>query len=78
MVKALALTNTSTPSKAENIAILELGPITQIDVAKKLAGEIQKERFMKLDRDLLDKSVTWPIRLNTKHNWLLALIQAIL
>lgn len=42
---------------AENIATLELGPITQIDVAKKLAGEIQKERFTKLDRDLLDKSV---------------------
>ena len=42
---------------AENIATLELGPISQIDVAKKLAGEIQKERFTQLDRDLLDKSV---------------------
>jgi type IV secretory pathway VirD2 relaxase len=42
---------------AEHIATLELGPITQIDVAKKLAGEIHKERFTKLDRDLLDKSV---------------------
>ena len=42
---------------AENIATLELGPITQIDVAKKLAGEIHKERFTKLDRDLLDTSV---------------------
>jgi len=43
---------------AEHIATLELGPITQIDVAKKLAGEIQKERFTKLDKDLLDKSVS--------------------
>lgn len=42
---------------AEHLATLELGPITQIDVAKKLAGEIHKERFTKLDRDLLDKSV---------------------
>lgn len=42
---------------AEHIATLELGPITQIDVAKKLAEEIPKERFTKLDRDLLDKSV---------------------
>jgi len=42
---------------AEHIATLELGPVTQIDVAKKLAGEIDEERFTKLDRDLLDKSV---------------------
>ena len=42
---------------AEHIATLELGPVSQIDVAKKLAGEIHKERFTKLDRDLLDKSV---------------------
>jgi len=42
---------------AEHIATLELGTITQIDIAKRLAGEIQKERFTKLDRDLLDKSV---------------------
>ena len=42
---------------AEHLATLELGPITQIDVAKKLAGEIPKERFTKLDRDLLEKSV---------------------
>ncbi len=42
---------------AEHLATLELGPIAQIDVAKKLAGEIHKERFTKLDRDLLDRSV---------------------
>ena len=42
---------------AEHLATLELGPMTQIDVAKKLAGEIHKERFTKLDKDLLDKSV---------------------
>jgi len=42
---------------AENLATLELGPLNQIDVAKKLALEIPKDRFTKLDRDLLDKSV---------------------
>lgn len=49
---------------AEHIATLELGPITQIDIAKKLAGEIQKERFTKLDRDLLDKSVNGVVDVN--------------
>jgi len=47
---------------AEHIATLELGPVSQIDVAKKLAGEIHKERFTKLDRDLLDKSVKRTLR----------------
>ncbi len=37
---------------AEHIATRELGPITQIDVAKKLAHQVKQERFTALDRDL--------------------------
>lgn len=58
---------------AEHLATLELGPLTQIDVAKKLAGEIHKERFTKLDRDLLDKSVNRIVDVTAKlsegMNW---------
>ena len=58
---------------AEHLATLELGPITQIDVAKKLAGEIHKERFTKLDKDLLDKSVGQIVDVNANlaegMNW---------
>ena len=41
---------------AEHIATLELGPATQIDVAKKLAKSVKHERFTSLDRDLLSKA----------------------
>jgi len=41
---------------AEHIATLELGPATQIDVAKKLAKSVKHERFTSLDRDLLIKA----------------------
>lgn len=58
---------------AEHIATLELGPATQIDIAKKLAGEIHKERFTKLDRDLLSKSVNQIVdvsgKLSEGMNW---------
>lgn len=37
---------------AEHIVTRELGPITQIDVAKKLALQVKQERFTALDRDL--------------------------
>ena len=50
---------------AEHLATLELGPIKQIDVAKKLALEIHKERFTKLDKDLLAKSVNQIVDVNT-------------
>jgi len=42
---------------AEHLATLELGPLNQIDVAKKLALQVQQERFTTLDRDLVVKSV---------------------
>lgn len=58
---------------AEHLATLELGPLTQIDVAKKLALEVHKERFTKLDRDLLDKSVNQIVDVSAKlsegMNW---------
>ena len=38
---------------AEHLATLELGPITEIDVAKKLALQVKQDRFTTLDRDLL-------------------------
>ena len=41
---------------AEHIATLELGPATQMDVAKKLAKSVKHERFTSLDRDLLSKA----------------------
>ena len=41
---------------AEHIATLELGPTTQIDVAKKLALSIRHDRFTSIDRDLLAKA----------------------
>lgn len=37
---------------AEHIATRDLGPITQIDVAKKLALQVKQDRFTALDRDL--------------------------
>lgn len=58
---------------AEHLATLELGPLAQIDVAKKLALEVHKERFTKLDRDLLDKSVNQIVDVSAKlsegMNW---------
>ena len=38
---------------AEDLATRELGPVAQIDVAKKLALQIRQERFTSIDRDLL-------------------------
>jgi type IV secretory pathway VirD2 relaxase len=40
---------------AEHVATLELGPTTQIDVAKKLALSVRHDRFTSIDRDLLAK-----------------------
>lgn len=37
---------------AEDIATRELGPLNQIDIAKKLALQVKQERFTTLDRDL--------------------------
>ena len=58
---------------AEHLATLELGPLAQIDVAKKLALEVHKERFTELDRDLLDKSVNQIVDVSAKlsegMNW---------
>jgi len=58
---------------AEHLATLELGPLAQIDVAKKLALEVHKERFTKLDRDLLDKAVSQIVDVSAKlsegMNW---------
>jgi len=42
---------------AEHLATLELGPVTQIDVAKKLSLQTTQERFTSLDRDLLSSCV---------------------
>ena len=39
--------------RAEHLATLELGPVTQIDVAKKLAVMTRQERFTTIDKDLL-------------------------
>ena len=41
---------------AEDIATLELGPTTQIDVAKKLALSVRHDRFTSIDSDLLAKA----------------------
>jgi len=41
---------------AEHIATLELGPATQMDVAKKLAKSVKHDRFTSIDRDLLSKA----------------------
>ena len=41
---------------AEHVATLELGPTTQIDVAKKLALSVRHDRFTSIDRDLLAKT----------------------
>ena len=41
---------------AEHIATLELGPSTQIDVAKKLALSVRHDRFTSIDRNLLAKA----------------------
>lgn len=41
---------------AEDLATRELGPLNLIDVAKRKALQIQKERFTTLDRDLLSRS----------------------
>ena len=43
--------------QAEDLATRELGPISQIDVAMKLAKQVNHERFTKLDKDLISKSV---------------------
>lgn len=39
--------------RAEELATLELGPVSQIDVAEKLARQVKQERFTALDKDLL-------------------------
>lgn len=39
--------------RAEDQVTRELGPLNQIDVAKKLARQVQQERFTTLDRDLV-------------------------
>ena len=39
--------------RAEHLATLELGPVTQVDVAKKLAMMTRQERFTTIDKDLL-------------------------
>ena len=39
--------------RAEHLATLELGPVTQVDVAKKLAVMTRQERFTTIDKDLL-------------------------
>ena len=41
---------------AEHVATLELGPTTQIDVAKSLALSVRHDRFTSIDRDLLAKA----------------------
>ena len=46
-----------TRDAAEHLATLELGPITQVDVAKKLAVQVKQERFTTLDKNLLERSV---------------------
>ena len=43
--------------QAQVLATRELGPISQFDVAMKLAKQVNHERFTKLDKDLLSKSV---------------------
>lgn len=40
-------------TRAEALATLELGPATEIDVAKKLALQTRQERLTSIDRDLL-------------------------
>ena len=39
--------------RAEHLATLELGPVTQVDVAKKLAVMTRQDRFTTIDKDLL-------------------------
>ena len=41
---------------AEDIATRELGPLNQIDIAKKLAAQVTQERFTTLDRDLVHRA----------------------
>ena len=42
---------------AEDIATRELGPLNQIDIAKKLALQVRQERFTTLDRDLSGRAI---------------------
>ncbi len=42
---------------AEDIATRELGPLNQIDIAKKLALQVRQDRFTTLDRDLSERAV---------------------
>ena len=49
---------------AEDIATRELGPVTQIDVAKRLALETRQERFTSIDRDLLSVAESNIVNLN--------------
>ena len=49
---------------AEDIATRELGPVTQIDVAKRLALETRQERFTSIDRDLLSVAESHIVNLN--------------
>lgn len=41
---------------AEHIATLELGPVSQIDVAMKIAKQVKQDRFTSIDRDLLARA----------------------
>jgi len=49
---------------AEDIATRELGPVTQIDVAKRLALETRQERLTSIDRDLLSVAESNIVNLN--------------
>jgi len=49
---------------AEDLATRELGPVTQIDVAKKLALQIRQERLTSIDRDLLAMAENNIVNLN--------------
>lgn len=40
----------------QHIATLELGPVSQIDVAMKIAAQVKQDRFTSIDRDLLAKA----------------------
>lgn len=59
--------------QAQELATRELGPISQIDVAMKLAKQVTQERFTVLDKDLLAKSVNQIVNINANlsegMNW---------
>lgn len=57
----------------EELATRELGPISQIDVAMKLAKQVNHERYTALDKALLSKAVNQVVDVNAKlsegMNW---------